>query len=159
MKKIVIFSLVLFVSLSAVAQSKFNGFLKPVTTTSLKAYEGTKDLKGGSWLFRWDMGMTGTVNYLQLNEEGKVTGLQPAVGLSKLTSGIFYQHFRADAVPDWAAGAMITVPTSEGGRYGVALAGAYSIFTVGVLYDFGVPLKQGIGIMTSVKIDLFNNIQ
>lgn len=134
-----------------------SGFTKKVTPELLKA--GDRELVSAQWKLRLDASVIGMANYLKLNEEGKVTGLADPVPFSKVGAGLVFTRFDTDASRTWAAGAAFTIPTNEGGKYGVAALGSYSIFRVGLNYDFGQPFKQGFCVLTGLSLDLFNLVQ
>ena len=149
MKKLLVI-LLLLMPVMAFSQ----GFLHKVTPVTIQD-RGIKEGTTGSWQFRYDMGMTATAIGFTYDDAGKFSGFaaQPS---SKLVAGVFYTRFLADATRTWAVGAMVTIPAINEDRYGIAVAGAYSIFKVGIGYDFGLPFKTGVYFMPGIVIDIFN---
>jgi hypothetical protein len=150
--KRLIFLFLLFLPLLGQSQ----GFLHKVTPLTIKD-RGIKAETKGTWLFRYNMGMTASTIRLKFNDANKFSGFYAPEGLSsKLVAGVFYTKFKPDATAIWAAGAMITIPVINEDRYGIAIAGSYSIFKVGIGYDFGLPFKTGLYFMPGITIDIFN---
>jgi hypothetical protein len=159
-KGLVMISLICLIPLAGKAQNPLTkGFLKPVTVESLKAQTGDRELVSAQWKLRLDASVIGMASYLKLNEEGKIAGLATPEAFSKVGAGLVFTRFDTDASRTWAAGAAFTLPTIENGRYGLAALGSYSIFRVGLNYDFGVPFKQGFCVLTGLSLDLFNLVQ
>lgn len=159
MKRFLIIAILVILSVAAGAQSPMRGFLKPVDKV-LVAPDGTLDrafLEGSDLLLRLDVGLASPALMFDLNEAGDIIGVKSAPFM-KEAAGIFLKHYKLDLTQDWGVGLMLTLPPPAGGRYGAAIAGSYSIFKVGVNYDFGLPLKQGISILTGITIDIFNNV-
>lgn len=158
LKKIAVIGL--FISLTAGLSAQnplLSGFTKKVTPELLKA--GDRELVSAKWKLRLDASVIGMANYLKINEEGKVAGLDDPVPFSKVGAGLVFTRFDTDASRTWAAGAAFTIPTREHGNYGVAALGSYSVFRVGLNYDFGLPFKRGFCILTGLSLDLFNLVQ
>jgi len=135
----------------ATADNMFSGFLKPVTEKSLIVANGDKELISATWKLRLDASLIGLASYISDFGNPKP--------FAKLGIGPVFTRFDTDASRTWAAGAMLTIPTAELGRYGIAAVGSYSIFKLGLNYDFGVPFKDGFCILTGLSIDLFNVVQ
>ena len=125
------------------------GFLRPVTPQHVS--DNLRADAKGIWEARFDVAMTAVSVY-----PFKGFDVKP---LSKVGAGVFFTHFTPEAVRTFSVGALVTIPTIEGERYGFAAVGAYSIWKVGVNYDVGLPFKDGISILTGVTIDVFNNIR
>jgi len=164
MKRLMLLTVVCLMTVGLHAQSQwvgFNGFFKNTEPVNLKnAVEkvtGERDLKTGVWQARFNTGMEAVALYPKLNEEGKMIGLDPRE-FSAFIFGIFFTHAKPDGFQDWSAGPFVALPNVAAGyeRYGLGVAGAYSIFKVGLKYDVGLPLKEGLSLMTGIKIDLFN---
>ncbi len=160
MKRFLIIATLVIISVATSAQSPMRGFLKPVDKV-LIAPDGTLDrafLEGSDLLLRFDVGLGSPSLIFDLDEAGNIKGVKTAAFL-KEAAGLFLKHYKPDLTQDWGVGLMLTLPPPSGGRYGAAIAGSYSIFKVGVNYDFGLPLKQGISILTAITIDIFNNVE
>ena len=162
-------AIIAFVALvtGASAQSQwigFKGFFRESNATSIKMYvDQSGVIKApltGVWQARFNTGMEAVALYPKLDEAGKMIGIDPRA-FSKFIAGVFFTHTKPDGFQDWAAGAMVTIPNPASGydNYGIAIGGAYSIFKVGLNYDFGLPFKQGFAVLSGIKIDLFNVIQ
>lgn len=125
------------------------GFLRPVTPQHVS--DNLRADAKGIWEARFDVAMTAVSVY-----PFKGFDVKP---LSKVGAGVFFTHFTPEAVRTFSVGALVTIPTIEGERYGFAAVGAFSIWKVGINYDVGLPFKEGISLMTGVTIDVFNNIR
>jgi hypothetical protein len=151
--KVLLVALVLlFASTTIFAQEGIaSGFLKPVTKESLVADNGDKELISATWKLRLDASIVGLASYISDFGNPKP--------FAKMGIGPVFTRFDTDASRTWAVGAMLTIPTAELAHYGVAAVGSYSIFKLGLNYDFGVPFKDGFCILTGLSIDLFNVVQ
>ena len=159
MKRMGMLTAVVLMTVGLSAQSPARGFLKSVDKVLL-ASDGNLDrsfLEGADFLLRLDVGLASPALMFTFDESGKIDGMKAAPFL-KEAAGVFLKHYKPDLTQDWGVGLMLTLPPPSGGRYGVAVAGSYSIFKVGVNCDFGVPFKQGVSLLTGITIDIFNNV-
>jgi hypothetical protein len=134
MKKTIFITLLLCFGLMASAQSKwigFKGFFQPTTKENLQKYAGTKSLTDGVLQVRFDVGVRAAAFYPMSTMDPKVRPLD------KMAGGLFFTHVQESGFSDWAAGVLLLLPNIAGEKYGVGVAGAYSIFKVGVGYDIG----------------------
>jgi hypothetical protein len=157
------------IGIGASAQSQwigFKGFFRSTEPANLEKYVGSvelspgvKALSSGVWQARFNAGMEAVALYPKLDEAGKLIGLDPR-DFTSFIFGVFFTHAKPDGFQDWSAGPFVALPNIAAGyeRYGIGVAGAYSVFKVGLKYDVGLPLKQGLCLMTGIKIDLFNQI-
>jgi len=166
-KTTILIALLIATTLVTYSQSKwigFKGFLKSTEPVNLERYmeqeTGSKDLKSGVWQARFNTGLEAIAIYPKLDETGKMTGFDSRT-LSSFIVGIFFTHAQPDGFQDWAVGPFVSLPNIAVGneRYGLGVAGAYSIFKLGFRYDIGLPPNRGLCLMTGIKIDVFNNIQ
>lgn len=146
-------TLLLALSLGANAQSPFKGFFHEITPQLV--VDNAKAPLTGTWLVRWDVGLTCPAIGLKTDENGKVIGTKGR-DFSKLFGGFLFTHVKPDGMRDWGIGGGVTVPYIEGGRYGLAVLGGYSVFRVGFNYDFGLPAAKGISFLGGITVDLFN---
>lgn len=163
--------LVLLFAIGIVASAQdpwigFKGFFRSTEPANLERYVGTvevspgvKALTSGAWQARFNAGMEAVALYPKLDEAGKMIGIDPRE-FSAFIFGLFFTHTQPDGFQDWSAGPFVAMPNIAAGyeRYGIGVAGAYSVFKVGLKYDVGLPLKEGLCVMTGIKIDLFNQI-
>ena len=152
MKRLLIVFALAVLTLGVSAQSPWKGFTKQITPQLVT--ETAKSPLTGTYLFRFDVGLTCPSIGLKTNEENKVTGIEGR-DFSKLFAGILYTHVKPDGSRDWGVGGGITMPYS-GGHYGGAVLVGYSVFRVGANVDFGVPFTQGLSLLGGITIDLFN---
>lgn len=154
MKRIVFILALIFLVVGVQAQnSPFAGFFHK-TSPKLVAANAKFPLTG-TWLIRWDVGLTCPSFGLKQDEIGKITGIEGR-DYSKLFGGFLFTHIKPDGSRDWGAGAGISVPYINGGKYGVAILGGYSVFRIGLNYDFGLTLPEGLSFLGGITVDLFN---
>lgn len=168
-KLIILLPLFLLMTAGANAQDPwigFKGFFRSTEPANLERYVGSvevspgvKALTSGVWQARFNAGMEAVALYPKLDEAGKMIGIDPRE-FSAFIFGLFFTHTQSDGFQDWSAGPFVAMPNIAAGyeRYGIGVAGAYSVFKVGLKYDVGLPLKEGLCVMTGIKIDLFNQI-
>jgi hypothetical protein len=149
----VVITLLFMISIGANAQSPFKGFFHEITPQLVA--DNAKAPVNGTWLVRWDVGLTCPAIGLKTDEAGKIIGTEGR-DFSKLFGGFLFTHVKPDGMRDWGVGGGVTVPYIEGGRYGFAVLGGYSVFRVGFNYDFGLPAAQGISFLGGITVDLFN---
>ncbi len=152
-KIIILLPLLFLFSANTNAQSPWGGFTKKITPQLVT--ETAKSPLTGTYLFRFDVGLTCPSFGFKTDEEGKIIGTEGR-DFSKLFAGLLFTHVKPDGSRDWGIGGGITVPYIEGGRYGAAILGGYSVFRVGVNYDFGLPAAAGLSFLGGITVDLFN---
>lgn len=166
-KTAILIALLIVTTLVTYSQSKwigFKGFLQNTEPVNLERHmeqeTGSKDLKSGVWQARFNTGLEAIAVYPKLDETGKMVGLDSRA-FSAFIFGLFFTHAKPDGFQDWSAGPFVSLPNIAAGydRYGIGIAGAYSIFKLGLKYDIGLPPNRGLCFMTGIKIDVFNNIQ
>jgi hypothetical protein len=148
-----VITLLLMVGIGSYAQSPFKGFFHEITPQLIEG--NAKAPLTGTWLVRWDVGLTCPAIGLKTDETGKVIGTEGR-DFSKLFGGFLFTHVKPDGMRDWGVGGGVTVPYIEGGRYGFAVLGGYSVFRLGFNYDFGLPAAQGLSFLGGITVDLFN---
>ena len=154
MKRAVILMVLLAIGIAGYSQNSWTGFTQRVTKSTMMD-RGIREGSAGAWQFRYDMGLTIPVLRLEYDENDNMIGFDKHP-TTKLVMGLFYTRFNSQAVREWAVGLMFLAPTIAEDRYGMGVAGAYSIFKLGVGYDFGLPLKKGLYLMPGLTIDIFN---
>ena len=152
MKRFLILAILVIFGITASAQSPWKGFTKQITPQLVA--DNAKAPLTGTYLFRFDVGLTCPSVGFKTNEEGKISGLE-GKDFSKLFAGILYTHVKPDGSRDWGVGGGLTMPYGEG-HYGGAVLVGYSVFRVGANVDFGVPIKQGLSLLGGITVDLFN---
>lgn len=153
MKKLLILSVLFVLAVGVSAQSAFDGFFYKITP-KLVAENAMSPLTG-TFLVRWDVGLVCPAVGFKQDETGKITGIEGR-DFSKLFGGFLFTHVKPDGSRDWGAGLGVTVPDFDGGRFGAALLGGYSVFRVGLNYDFGLSPAAGLSFLGGITIDLFN---
>lgn len=151
-KLVILLPLFILLTAGVNAQSPWAGFTKKITPQLVT--DNAKAPLTGTYLFRFDVGLTCPSVGFKTDEAGKITGLE-GKDFSKLFAGILYTHVKPDGSRDWGVGGGLTVPYGEG-HYGAAALVGYSVFRVGVNVDFGVPVKQGLSLLGGITVDLFN---
>jgi hypothetical protein len=149
--------LVLFfaIGIGASAQSKWDGFFKPVTNETLQKVQGDKAMPG-TFLFRPSVTLVATEFRLGYGEDGSFDGLNSSY-LSKTGIGISYAHYidsQGEPFNDYSINGMLMFPTEGQTNLGVALTvSALRYINVGFGYDIikGVPFKQNIFFLTGVQ--------
>jgi len=169
MKKLLLIFAVAALTLTVTAQDPwigFKGFFRSTEPANLERYVGSVELPSGEraltsgvWQARFNAGMEAVALYPKLDDAVKMIGIDPRE-FSAFIFGLFFTHTQSDGFQDWSAGPFVAMPNIAAGyeRYGIGVAGAYSVFKVGLKYDVGLPLKEGLCLMTGIKIDLFNQI-
>lgn len=152
MKRFLILAILVIFGITASAQSPWKGFTKEITPQLVA--DNAKSPLTGTYLFRFDVGLTCPSVGLKTDLDGKVIGLE-GKDFSKLFAGILYTHVKPDGSRDWGVGGGLTMPYGEG-HYGGAVLVGYSVFRVGANVDFGVPIKQGLSLLGGITVDLFN---
>ena len=140
-------------SIGASAQGLFNGFINKITPQLVS--ETAKSPLTGTYLIRFDAGLTCPSFGLKTDETGKVIGIEGR-DFSKLFGGLLFTHVKPNGSRDWGVGGGLTIPYIDGGRYGAAILGGYSVFRVGINYDFGLTPAQGLSFLGGITVDLFN---
>ena len=151
MKKLLAIFVLAVLTLSVSAQ--FKGFFDDITPQFVA--ENAKAPLTGTYMIRWDVGLVCPAFGLKQDETGKITGIEGR-DFSKLFGGFLFTHVKPDGKRDWGAGIGFTIPDVDGGRFGAAVLGGYSIFRVGINYDFGLSPVQGLSILGGITVDLFN---
>lgn len=142
-----------FITSQGQENKPFKGFFKEITPQLVT--ENAKTSLNGTYLIRLDVGLTCPAVGFKTNEEGKIIGTEGR-DFAKMFAGLLYTHVKPDGMRDWGAGAGISVPYNDDGRYGITLLGGYNIFKVGVDYSLGLPLAKGISFLGGITVDLFN---
>lgn len=153
MKRLLFLSFLVLMTVSASAQGAFDGFFHKLTPQLVA--ENAKSPLTGTFLVRWDVGLVCPAVGFKVDETGKITGIE-GKDFSKLFGGFLFTHVKPDGSRDWGAGLGITVPDYDGGRFGAALLGGYSVFRIGLNYDFGLSPAEGLSFLGGITIDLFN---
>ena len=151
MKRLLLFIAVLFVAFNLAAQSKWDGFFKPVPKDMLH----TKAVSS-QWLFRPTVALTATTFKLNIID-GKFSGFQSSF-LSKAGMGLSYAHYiEVEGLPynNFSVNGLVLLPTGESAS--VALAAtvtALKYVNVGIGYDIikGVPIAQNFFVLTGVTL-------
>lgn len=154
MKRItILIPLILLLSVGLRGQSLFKGFFDDITPQLVS--ETAKSPFTGTYLIRFDAGLTCPSFGLKTDEMGKVIGIEGR-DFSKLFGGLLFTHVKPNGQRDWGVGGGLTIPYIDGGRYGAAILGGYSVFRVGINYDFGLTPAQGLSFLGGITVDLFN---
>lgn len=160
MKKLIILSLLFTLALGVNAQSKWAGFMDPVTADQIKINTTDKGLSG-TFLIRPQMVISGPVFKLQYNELGDFEKIASTF-VSRAGAGIGYSHFKlinGEPYNDYSFAAMLSLATVENPNAGFMLtASAFDLYglspSIGVGYDIvkGAPFKQNIFLMWGATI-------
>lgn len=142
-----------FIASQAQENKPFKGFFNEITPQLVA--ENTRASLNGTYLIRLDVGLACPAVGFKTNEEGKIIGTEGR-DYAKMFAGLLYTHVKPNGMRDWGAGAGISVPYNNDGKYGITLLGGYNIFKVGVDYSLGLPLAQGISFLGGITVDLFN---
>lgn len=154
MKRVLIlFALLCIILINAKSQnSPFRGFFNDITPQLVT--DNAKSPIKGALLIRLDVGLVSPAFGFKVDESGAIAGIEPRV-FSKTFAGLIFTHVKPSGTRDWGAGLGITAPNSEG-RYGAALVGGYSVFKLGLNYDFGLSAAEGLSFLAGITVDLFN---
>lgn len=160
MKKLFILSLLILLAIGASAQSKWSGFLDPVSVTQVSAGASAKGLNG-TFLIRPQMTVAGNVFKLQYDELGEFTNVSSTFA-SRAGMGISYSHFKVigdQPYNDYSFAAMVSLATAQDPNAGFLFtASAFNIYglspSIGLGYDIvkGLAFKQNIYFMWGVAV-------
>jgi hypothetical protein len=160
MKKLFIFSLLLLLAIGASAQSKWAGFLDPVSVDQITSGASEKGLNG-TFLIRPSMAVAGNVFKLQYDELGEFTNVSSSFA-TRAGMGISYSHFKVigdQPYNDYSFAAMVSLATVEDPNAGFLFtASAFNIYglspSIGLGYDIvkGLPFKQNFYFMWGATI-------
>jgi len=160
MKRLLFLFAVLLVTIGATAQSKWAGFMDPVTVDQITASTSDKGLSG-TFLIRPQMVMAGNVFKLQYDELGEFSQVSSTFA-SRAGMGISYSHFKVigdQPYNDYSFAAMVSLATAEDPNAGFLLtASAFNIYglspSIGLGYDIvkGQAFKQNLYFMWGATI-------
>lgn len=160
MKKLIILSLLFTLALGVNAQSKWAGFMDPVTADQIKINTTDKGLSG-TFLIRPQMVMAGSVFKLQYDELGEFSNVSSTF-VSRAGMGVSYSHFKIvndQPYNDYSFAAMVSLATIENPNAGFLLtASAFNIYglspSIGLGYDIvkGQAFKQNLYFMWGATI-------
>jgi len=153
MKRLMLLTVVCLMTVGIHAQSLWDGFINEISPQLVA--DNAKSPLSGTYLIRLDVGLSCPSFGFKTNEEGKITGTEGR-DYSKLFAGLLFTHVKPDGTRDWGIGGGVTIPYVEGGRYGFAILGGYSVFKVGIDYAFGLKPAQAVSFLGGLTVDLFN---
>jgi len=152
MKRLLFLFAVLLVTIGATAQSKWAGFMDPVTVDQVTAGASDKGLNG-TFLIRPQMAIAGTVFKLQYDELGDFDRVNSTF-VSRAGMGLSYSHFKIvndQPYNDYSFAALVSLATIENPNAGFMLtASAFNLYglspSIGLGYDIvkGSSFKQNI---------------
>jgi hypothetical protein len=146
--------IVILLSLGATinAQSKWDGFFKPVTADRLQVADRSLS---GAFLFRPAATIIATEFRLSYNDEG-FDGIVSSP-LSKAGIGVSYAHYimsGEEPFNDWSVNGMLMFPTNGNTNMGLAVTvSALRYINLGLGYDFikGSPFRENLFFLTGVQ--------
>jgi hypothetical protein len=154
MRKIVTLITVMLVTIGVYGQSRFDGFLRPVTLDKVKAFDGDK-AGTSAWLFRPTVTVTATVFNLGFKEDGTFDGVQASY-LSKTGIALSLAHYidnEGEAFNNYSVNGMLLLPTD--GTTNAALAITASAYRVNAGFGYniikGSSFKENIFFLTGVQ--------
>lgn len=149
LKTILLLAILLPMGLGANAQSKWDGFFKPVTMETLQKAQGQKALPG-AFLFRPTAALVATE--YRLTDDGISSNY-----LSKTGVGISYAHYiesEGEPFNNYSINGLLMFPTAGQTNLGMAVTvSALRYINLGLGYDFvkGTPFKQNLFFLTGVQ--------
>jgi hypothetical protein len=149
LKTILLLAILLPMGLGANAQSKWDGFFKPVTMETLQKAQGQKALPG-AFLFRPTAALVATE--YRLTDDGINSNY-----LSKTGVGISYAHYiesEGEPFNNYSINGLLMFPTAGQTNLGMAVTvSALRYINLGLGYDFvkGTPFKQNLFFLTGVQ--------
>lgn len=153
MKRIVFATLLLCMALMASAQSKFDGFFRPVTLDKVVAFDGDK-AGTSAWFFRPSASIAATVFTLGYKEDGTFDGVQASY-LAKTGVGISYAHFiesDGEAFNNYSFNGMLLLPTDGTTNAAFAITATAFKVNAGVGYNaVKGAFKENIFFLTGVN--------
>jgi hypothetical protein len=163
MKKLFILISILLLTVGISAQSRWAGFLDPVSTEQIKGLSSDKS-KSVTTLIRPQLSVAGMAFKLQYDELGNFDKVASSF-VSRAGMGISLSHFKLvndQPYNDYSFAAMVSIATTENPNAGFMLtASALNLYglspNIGIGYDIvrGLPFKQNIFFVwgATVKFD------
>lgn len=147
------------IGLSASAQGRWDGMLKPISQEKfimLKGVRGVDQVSKGVFIPRWTASMTGTAMKYDFDAKEVVS-----TSVARIGAGLSWAHLtdvEGVAFNDYSFNALVLFPTEKDANLGVAVTfsclnflGKFNV-NAGPMYDFvkDVPFKSNIGLLTGV---------
>jgi hypothetical protein len=155
MKKLILsLALICVMLLSVEAQSRWDGFFRPVTLDKVVSLDGDK-AGTSAWLFRPAVTVAATVFNLGFKEDGTFDGVQASY-LSKTGLALSFAHYidnEGEAFNNYSINGMLLLPTD--GTTNAALAVTASAYRVNAGFGYNIikesSFKENIFFLTGVQ--------